>query len=113
MKKAWRGAALAMVLGLIALPAAAQNVRITPVGSHPGGVTTVPVAAPCRANTRLGGAFIAKIANAAQGVEITIVYASHANNPPLSLLSEQQRANVDSDGAGFALGPPTGYVVKF
>src|SRR5690349_4882169 len=61
-----------------------QNIVGKPVGPCPesGGVTNVPVAAPCRSNTHLGGRFIAKTANAAQGVEITIVYASHANNPP-------------------------------
>src|SRR4051812_4770346 len=36
MKKACTGGAMAMALGLIALPAASQNVKITPVGSHPG-----------------------------------------------------------------------------
>ena len=78
-----------------------------------GGVTTVPVAASCRSNTHLGASFIAKTANAAQGVEITIVYASHANNVSPALLSEAQRAMHDADGSGLALGPPTGYVVKF
>lgn len=77
------------------------------------GATNVPVAAPCRSNTHLGGAFIAKAPGAAQGVEITIVYASHANNVPLSLLSEAQRASLGPDGASIAIGPPTGYVVKF
>ena len=77
------------------------------------GATNVPVATPCRSNTHLGGAFVAKAPNAAQGVEITIVYASHANNVPLSLLSEAQRASLDADGTSIVLGPPTGYVVKF
>ena len=67
----------------------------------------------CRSNTHLGASFIAKTANAAQGVEITIVYASHANNVSPALLSEAQRAMHDADGSGLALGPPTGYVVKF
>jgi L-ascorbate metabolism protein UlaG (beta-lactamase superfamily) len=74
-------------------------------------VTNVPVATTCRSNTHLGGTFIARAPKAAQGVEITIVFASHANNPPLSLLSEAQRAAIDE--TGLALGPPTGYVVKF
>ena len=60
-----------------------------------------------------GGAFIAKAAGAAQGVEITIIYASHANNVPLSLLSEAQRAHHEHEGTGQVLGPPTGFVVKF
>jgi hypothetical protein len=92
-----------------------QNIRGKPVALCPqtGGVTNVPVATPCRSNTHLGGAFIAKTANAAQGVEITIVYASHANNVPLSLLSEAQRASLGADETSLVLGPPTGYVIKF
>jgi len=92
-----------------------ENIRGKPVAVCPqtAGVTAVPVAAPCRSNTHLGGAFVARAANAAQGVEITIVFASHANNVPLSLLSEAQRAALGPDALGLVLGPPTGYVVKF
>jgi L-ascorbate metabolism protein UlaG (beta-lactamase superfamily) len=92
-----------------------QTIRGKPVGICPqtAGVTTVPVAASCRSNTHLGGAFIAKAKDASQGVEITIVYASHANNVPLSLLSEAQRASLGPDDTSIVLGPPTGYVVKF
>ncbi len=92
-----------------------QNLLGKPVGicPQPGGATNVPVAAPCRSNTHLGGAFVAKAPNAEQGVEITIVYASHANNVPLSLLSETQRANLAPDDTSIVLGPPTGYVVRF
>ena len=92
-----------------------QNIRGKPVAVCPqtAGATIVPVAASCRSNTYLGGAFIAKARDAAQGVEITIVYASHANNVPLSLLSEAQRANLSPDDTSIILGPPTGYVVKF
>jgi len=77
------------------------------------GATNVPVATPCRSNTHLGGAFVAKAAGASQGVEVTIVYASHANNVPLSLLSEAQRASLGPDGTSIVIGPPTGYVIKF
>jgi hypothetical protein len=77
------------------------------------GATTVPVAASCRSNTHLGASFIAKMPGNATGVEITIVYASHANTVPNSLLSDAQRANFDPDGTGIILGPPTGFVVKF
>ena len=77
------------------------------------GVTDVPVAAPCRSNTHLGGAFIARAPGASQGVEFTIVYASHANNVPLSLLSQAQRTQLEPDGTSLVLGPPTGYIVKF
>jgi L-ascorbate metabolism protein UlaG (beta-lactamase superfamily) len=92
-----------------------QNIRGQPVAVCPqaAGATSVPVAAPCRSNTHLGGAFIAKAPNAAQGVEITIVFASHANNVAPSLLSEAQRASLAAEGTGLVLGPPTGFVVKF
>jgi L-ascorbate metabolism protein UlaG (beta-lactamase superfamily) len=76
-------------------------------------VTEVPVAEACRSGTNLGGVFTARAAGATQGVEITIVYASHANNVPLSLLSEAHRAIHAADGTGLALGPPTGYVIRF
>ncbi|MDQ3025254.1 MAG: MBL fold metallo-hydrolase [Pseudomonadota bacterium] len=77
------------------------------------GATDVPVATSCRSNTHLGGAFTARAAGATQGVEITIVYASHANNVPLSLLPELHRAHLEPEGMGMVLGPPTGFVVKF
>jgi L-ascorbate metabolism protein UlaG (beta-lactamase superfamily) len=92
-----------------------QNIRGKPVAACPetGGATNVPVATSCRSNTHLGGAFVAKAPGASQGVEITVVFASHANNVPLSLLSEAQRAALGPDGASIVIGPPTGYVVKF
>ena len=92
-----------------------ENIRGKPVAVCPqtAGVTGVPVATPCRSGTNLGGEFVARAPNAAQGVEITIVFASHANNVPLTLLSEAQRAALGPDALGLVLGPPTGYVVKF
>jgi L-ascorbate metabolism protein UlaG (beta-lactamase superfamily) len=93
-----------------------QNIRggkPVPTCPQTAGVTNVPVATSCRSNTHLGGAFIARAPGASQGVEITIVFASHANNVPLALLSETQRANLGPDGASIVIGPPTGFVVKF
>ncbi|MBC8022741.1 MAG: MBL fold metallo-hydrolase [Burkholderiales bacterium] len=92
-----------------------EKIRGKPVTPCPqaAGVTDVPVANSCRSNTHLGGAFTAKAAGATQGVEITIVYASHANNVPLSLLSEAHRALHTNEGTSLVIGPPTGYVVKF
>jgi L-ascorbate metabolism protein UlaG (beta-lactamase superfamily) len=92
-----------------------QNITGKPVNPCPqtDGATTVPVAAACRSATYLGGTFIAKSASATKGVEITIVYASHSNNAPLSLLSEAHRAVLAPDDTSIVLGPPTGYVVKF
>ena len=93
-----------------------QNIRggkpITPCPQK-SGIVSVPVATACRSNTHLGGAFVAMAPGASQGVEITVVYASHANNVPLSLLSEAQRKNLGPDGTSIVIGPPTGYVVKF
>ena len=109
-----KNAAIAMTSDMGAfIGAKIQAIRGKPVAPCSGPVTTVPVATPCRSNTHLGGAFVARTANAKQGVEITIVYASHANNVPLSLLSEEQRANLSPDGTSIVIGPPTGYVVKF
>jgi len=77
------------------------------------GVTTVPVATVCTSQTDLGGVFIAKAAAAAQGVEITIVYASHVNNAPPALLSEAQREHLRANGGILEYGPATGFVVRF
>ncbi len=78
-----------------------------------GGVTTVPVSTICASQTDLGGIFIAKMADAPSGVEVTIVYASHVNNAPPALLSEAQRALMKADGSVLEFGPATGFVVKF
>ncbi len=86
-----------------------------PIGFCPqtNGVTTVPVAGVCTSQTDLGGIFIAKTEGAAQGVEITIVYASHVNNAPPALLSQAQQDLLKADGGIVEYGPATGFVVKF
>ena len=86
-----------------------------PIGFCPqsGGATTVPVASVCTSQTDLGGVFAAKTAEAKQGVEITIVYASHVNNAPPSLLSQAQQDALKADGGIVEYGPATGFVVKF
>jgi L-ascorbate metabolism protein UlaG (beta-lactamase superfamily) len=86
-----------------------------PIGFCPqkNGVTTVPVETICASQTDLGGVFIAQAGDASQGVRITIVYASHVNNAPPSLLSEAQRAILKADGGVLEFGPATGFVVKF
>ena len=86
-----------------------------PIGFCPqaNGITTVPVASICASQTDLGGVFIAKMAEANRGVEISIVYASHANDAPPSLLSEAQCNHLKADAAILEYGPSTGFVVKF
>jgi L-ascorbate metabolism protein UlaG (beta-lactamase superfamily) len=84
-----------------------------PVCPSPGKPTTVPVKTACTSRIDIGGVFVAKADGASQGVEITIVYASHVNNAPPALLSEAQRAALKADGAVLEYGPATGFVVKF
>ena len=74
---------------------------------------TVPVEVACRSSMDIGGRFVASMADASQGVEITIVYASHVNNAPPALLSDAQRVALEANGAVLEYGPPTGYVVRF
>src|SRR4051812_46242012 len=50
------------------------------------GVTTVPVAAPCLAVVEMGGSQLFKTSAASRTVEITVVQAAHASNPPRSML---------------------------
>ena len=91
-----------------------QGMRGRPLDVCPEPVAaTVPVEAACTSSMDLGGVFVAKTANAAQSVEITIVYASHVNNAPPALLSAARRAAFEADGAVFEYGPATGFVVKF
>jgi L-ascorbate metabolism protein UlaG (beta-lactamase superfamily) len=92
-----------------------QNIRgkPTPICAETNGVANVPVAASCRSNIHMGATFMAKAPNAAQAVEITPVAAAHANNVPVSLLSEQQRPPAGGDDVSVDLGPPIGYVVRF
>ena len=39
--------------------------------------------------------------------------AAHDSTVPLALLSEAQRKNLEADGVGLTLGPPSGYVIRF
>jgi L-ascorbate metabolism protein UlaG (beta-lactamase superfamily) len=113
-----KNAALVMtraIGGLISTKIQAIRAGSKPIAFCPqtDGVTNVPVATVCNSQTDLGGVFIAKAPNAAQGVEITIVYASHVNNVPPALLSQAQRDSLSADNAVLEYGPATGYVIKF
>jgi L-ascorbate metabolism protein UlaG (beta-lactamase superfamily) len=92
-----------------------QNISGKPLDfcANPAGATTVPVKAACSSRIDLGGVFTAKTADAAKGVEIAIVYASHVNNAPPALLSEAQRAVLKAEGSILEYGPAVGFVVKF
>lgn len=92
-----------------------QNILGKPTGNcaSSAGAINVPAAAACLASVQLGGTRTFKAPGAAQGVEVTVVFASHANNVAVSLLTEPQRSQLAVDGVSISLGPPTGYVVKF
>lgn len=112
-----KNAALVMTRAIGGLVGAKARVLLgdKPIGGCPqtDGVTTVPVAGVCTSQTDLGGVFIAKTATAARGVEVTIVYASHVNNAPPTLLSAAQREQMNANGSILEYGPATGFVVRF
>jgi L-ascorbate metabolism protein UlaG (beta-lactamase superfamily) len=54
-----------------------------------------------------------KAPGAARGVEITMVFASHANSLPVSMLTNQDRKGLAADGLSVSPGPAAGYVVRF
>ena len=83
-----------------------------PVGAS-GDDSTVPFTTACIAGNNLGGTRTLKLANAAKGVEVTIVPASHDSTPPRSLLSEAERKSLEPDNMSMPLGPPSGYIVRF
>lgn len=76
-------------------------------------MTRVPVAAVCASQADLGGALIAKVPDAAGGLETTIVCASRVNNASPALRSKARRDLLVADGAILGNGPPTGLDVKF
>jgi L-ascorbate metabolism protein UlaG (beta-lactamase superfamily) len=88
-----------------------DNIRGKPTEACADNV--VPYAAPCLANGNLGHKRTYKTAGAARAVEVTIVPASHANNVARALLTDPEKKNLEADNLSLALGPPSGYVVKF
>ena len=88
-----------------------ENIRGKPTGACADNM--VPYAAPCLANVQLGGKRTYKTAGATHAVEITTVPASHASNVARALLTDPERKNLEADDVSLALGPPSGYVVKF
>jgi L-ascorbate metabolism protein UlaG (beta-lactamase superfamily) len=73
----------------------------------------VPFATTCLAGNNLGGSRTFRMADQSKAVEIVIVPASHDSTPPRALLSEAVRNTLEPDNMSIALGPPTGYVVRF
>jgi L-ascorbate metabolism protein UlaG (beta-lactamase superfamily) len=84
-----------------------------PMGFCPTPGVDVPVPAACSSRIDLGGVFSARTQGAQQGVEFTIVYASHVNDVAPSLLTKAQQDLLKADGAQLQYGPPVGFVVKF
>jgi L-ascorbate metabolism protein UlaG (beta-lactamase superfamily) len=72
-----------------------------------------PFAATCTAGVNLGGARTVRLGDAARGVDITVVPASHDSTVSRALLSEPQRRMLEPDNTGVQLGQPSGYVIRF
>ena len=92
-----------------------QNITGKPTGNcaEKGGALNVPFAASCAANAQLGGMRVLKAPGAANGVEVTIVPASHDSTVSRDLLTDPQKAALAADNTSLYLGPPSGYVIKF
>jgi len=73
----------------------------------------VPLSAPCLATMNLGGTRLVKGENAARAVEITTVHAAHASTVARDLLTDSMKAGITADNLLVALGPPSGYVIRF
>lgn len=73
----------------------------------------VPFATTCTAGNNLGGSRTFRLADQAKSVEVVIVPASHDSTPSRALLSEGVRNALEPDNMSIALGPPSGYVVRF
>jgi L-ascorbate metabolism protein UlaG (beta-lactamase superfamily) len=91
------------------------NIRGKPPAAcaQTAGVSTVPLAGPCLAVVEVGGTQSFKTANAARAVEITVVQAAHASNPPRSMLTDAGKGSLVPDEFAANVGPATGYVITF
>ncbi len=87
------------------------NIRSKPIGACADEV--VPYAAPCLATVQLGGMRSFHIDGALRSVEISTVPASHASGVSRALLTDPERRNLEADDLSLALGPPSGFVIKF
>jgi L-ascorbate metabolism protein UlaG (beta-lactamase superfamily) len=92
-----------------------ENIRGKPVGTcaEPGGAIAAIQAAPCIAPVELGGSKVVKAAGAANGVEITTVYAAHDSTLTRDMLTDAQKKALEPDNISVSLGAPSGYVIKF
>lgn len=81
--------------------------------AEPGGAIAAVQSAPCIAPVELGGAKIVKAAGAANGVEITTVFASHDSTLIRELLTDGQKKSLEPDNISVSLGAPSGYIIKF
>ncbi|HEY2818354.1 MAG TPA: MBL fold metallo-hydrolase [Casimicrobiaceae bacterium] len=92
-----------------------ETIRGKPTGAcgQPEADIVAPVTAPCLATVQTGGTRTVKATATSKAVEITAVPAAHDSTVPITLLSEAQRKNVEPDNVSFALGPPSGYIIRF
>ncbi|HEY4137722.1 MAG TPA: MBL fold metallo-hydrolase [Casimicrobiaceae bacterium] len=92
-----------------------ETIRGKPTSAcgQPEADIVAPVAAPCLATVQTGGTRTVKATATSKAVEITAVPAAHDSTVPAALLSEAQRKSVEADNVSFALGPPSGYIIRF
>ena len=93
-----------------------ENIRGKPTAACPvqaDGNIQAPLGAPCLATMNLGGTQNVKTATGARAVEITAVPAAHASTVARDLLTDATKAGVAADNLLVALGPPSGYVIRF
>jgi L-ascorbate metabolism protein UlaG (beta-lactamase superfamily) len=75
--------------------------------------TTVPLAAPCRANLHIGGKRTFKFSGAPQGMQISMVRADHSNYVARELLSDANKTGMAADALSVYVGNAVGYVLVF
>ena len=90
--------------------------KIENIRGKPGAACTdnVVLYAAHRASTvQSGGKRSFKTAGATRSMEITTVAASHANHVSGLLLGKPEKNNLEAGDLNPALGPPSGYVIRF
>jgi L-ascorbate metabolism protein UlaG (beta-lactamase superfamily) len=75
--------------------------------------TTVPLAAPCRANLHIGGKRSFILSGAGNSVQIAMVRADHSNYVSRELLSDPQKSSLAADSLSAYVGNANGYVLSF
>ena len=92
-----------------------ETIRGKPTTACPqtGADLVAPLAAPCLDTVQTGGTRTVKSSATSKAVEITLVPAAHDSSPPIALLGDAARKNLEPDSLSLSLGPPGRYVLRF